>query len=107
MESIREIICLSHDGIDRMWYPFSAELDTYSSVISTGNYYEIGELLMLIQSMFATNNYSPEMVNGENYKATRKYLVGEKDASQRMFPNIQNRDQPIQIRQMLLWELFY
>ena len=78
MESIREIICLSHDGIDRMWYPFSAELDTYSSVISTGNYYEIGELLMLIQAMFATNNYSPEMVNEENFNATRKFLVGER-----------------------------
>lgn len=78
MESIREIICLSHDGIDRMWYPFSADLNTHSSVISAGNYYEIGELLMLIQSMFATNNYSPEMVNGENFKATRKFLVGEK-----------------------------
>ena len=27
MESIREICSFSHNGIDYMWYPFSAKLD--------------------------------------------------------------------------------
>ena len=78
MESIREIISFSHDGIDQMWYPFSASLDPYNSIISAEYYHEIGELLLLLQSMFATNNHSPELVEKKNMKDARKFLVGEK-----------------------------
>ena len=54
MESVTEIVSFSHDGIRRMWYPFSAKLDSNSTIISAENFYEIGELMMLIKSMFAT-----------------------------------------------------
>ena len=47
MESIREICSFSHDGIDYMWYPFSAELDPNNSIISAESYHEIGELLRI------------------------------------------------------------
>ena len=66
MESITEIVSFSHDGIHRMWYPFSAKLQTNSTIISAENFYEIGELMMLIKSMFATNNHSPEMVSNQH-----------------------------------------
>ena len=62
MESIREITSFSHDGINHMWYPFSAKLEANTSVISAEYYYEIGELMELLRSMFATNNHSPEIV---------------------------------------------
>ena len=77
MESITEIVSFSHDGIHRMWYPFSAKLQTNSTIISAENFYEIGELMMLIKSMFATNNHSPEMVSKSNIGGARKFLVGE------------------------------
>ena len=77
MESITEIVSFSHDGINHMWYPFSAKLDSNNTVISAEYFYEIGELLMLIKSMFATNNHSPEMVSKPNIEGTRKFLVGE------------------------------
>ncbi len=77
MESINEIVSFSHDGIHRMWYPFSAKLQANSTIISAENFYEIGELMMLIKSMFATNNHSPEMVSKSNIGGARKFLVGE------------------------------
>tara|TARA_B100000287_G_scaffold345746_1_gene333197 strand:- start:325 stop:1200 length:876 start_codon:yes stop_codon:yes gene_type:complete len=78
MESIREICSFSHDGIDYMWYPFSAKLDTNNSIISAESYYEIGELLGLIKLMFATNNHHPELANRENYSNSRRLIVGRK-----------------------------
>ena len=77
MESIREITSFSHDGINHMWYPFSAKLEANASVISAEYYYEIGELMELLRSMFATNNHSPEIVNKINIRQSRKLLVGE------------------------------
>ena len=77
MESITEIVSFSHDGMQRMWYPFSAKLDSNNTVISAENIYEIGELMVLIKSMFATNNHSPEMVSKPNISGARKFLVGE------------------------------
>jgi len=77
VESITEIVSFSHDGMQRMWYPFSAKLDINSTIISAENFYEIGELMMLIKSMFATNNHSPEMVSKPNISGARKFLVGE------------------------------
>ena len=77
MESVTEIVSFSHDGIRRMWYPFSAKLDSNSTIISAENFYEIGELMMLIKSMFATNNHSPEMVSKPNIDGARKFIVGE------------------------------
>ena len=76
MESIREICSFSHDGIDHMWYPFSAELDPNNSIISTESYYEIGELLGLLKWMFTTNNHHPELVRRENIRSTRRLLIG-------------------------------
>lgn len=77
MESITEIVSFSHDGMQRMWYPFFAKLDSNSTIISAENFYEIGELMVLIKSMFATNNHSPEMVSKPNISGARKFLVGE------------------------------
>ena len=74
MESITEIVSFSHDGIHRMWYPFSAKLQTNSTIISAENFYEIGELMMLIKSMFATNNHSPEMVSKSNIMVLENFL---------------------------------
>ncbi len=76
MESIREICSFSHNGIDYMWYPFSAELDPNNSIISAESYYEIGELLGLLKWMFATNNHHPELARRENIGSTRRLLVG-------------------------------
>ena len=76
MESIREICSFSHDGIDHMWYPFSAELDPNNSIISAESYYEIGELLGLLKWMFATNNHHPELMDRENLSNSRRFLVG-------------------------------
>ena len=76
MESIREICSFSHDGIDYMWYPFSAELDPNNSIISTESYYEIGELLGLLKWMFTTNNHHPELLRRENIRSTRRLLIG-------------------------------
>ncbi len=77
MESITEIVSFSHDGMRRMWYPFLAKLDRSSTIISAENFYEIGELMMLMKSMFATNNHSPEMVSKPNISGAKKFLVGE------------------------------
>ena len=77
MESINEIVSFSHDGIHCMWYPFSAKLQTNSTIISAENFYEIGELMMLIKSMFATNNHSPEVVSKSTSVVLEKFLVGE------------------------------
>ena len=77
MESITEIVSFSHNGIHRMWYPFSAKLGSNSTIISSDNFYEIDELMMLIKSMFATNNHSPEMVSKSNISGARNFLVGE------------------------------
>ena len=55
METIREIISFSHNGYDHMWYPFYAELEENSTTISAEYYFEIGDLLNLVRSMFATN----------------------------------------------------
>lgn len=77
METITEIVSFSHDGINHMWYPFSAKLDGNNSIISSEFFYEIAELLSLLKSMFATNNHSPEMVSKENIKGSRQFLVGE------------------------------
>ena len=78
METIREIVSFSHDGIGHMWYPFSAKLEPSNSVISAEYYFEIGELMSLLQSMFATNNHSPEIVKKGNIRQARRLLVGEK-----------------------------
>ena len=76
MESIREICSFSHDGIDYMWYPFSAELDPNNSIISAESYHEIGELLRMLKWMFATNNHHPELVSRENLSNSKRFLVG-------------------------------
>ena len=76
MESIREICSFSHDGIDYMWYPFSAELDPHNSIISAESYHEIGELLRMLKWMFATNNHHPELVSRQNLSNSKRFLVG-------------------------------
>ena len=76
METIREIISFSHDGYGQMWYPFSAVLEENGTTISAEYYFEIGDLLHLIRSMFATNNHNPEIMSKQNAKMTREQLVG-------------------------------
>ena len=76
METIREISSFSHDGINQMWYPFSAKLKPYSTIIGAAYYYEIGELIGLIRSMFATNNHHPEILSKPNVRMTKRYLTG-------------------------------
>lgn len=77
METIREIVSFSHDGIARMWYPFSVDLDPNNTIISAEYYYEVGELFSLLLSMFATNNHQPELMNKENLSDAKKFLTGE------------------------------
>lgn len=76
METIREIVSLSHDGHGLMWYPFSIELDGNNTTISAEYYQEIIDLWSLVSSMFSTNNHSPELLSKENSKLSKKYLVG-------------------------------
>ncbi|MCH2647999.1 MAG: hypothetical protein MKZ58_06565 [Candidatus Poseidoniaceae archaeon] len=78
METIREITSFSHDGLDYMWYPFSATLGPNNSVISAEHYYEIGELLRFLNMIFGTNNHHPEVVNRENIGNSVRFLIGDK-----------------------------
>ena len=76
METIREIT-FSHDGLDYMWYPFSATLGPNNSVISAEHYHEIGELLRFLNMIFGTNNHHPEVVNRENIGNSVRF-IGDK-----------------------------
>ena len=59
-----------------MWYPFYAELEENNTTISAEYYFEIGDLLNLVRSMFATNNHQPDIMSKQNAKLSRKQLVG-------------------------------
>ena len=74
METIRKILSFSHDGIDYMWYPFFAELDTNNSIISAESYYEIRELFGILKMMFATNNHHPELASRGNISNSNRFL---------------------------------
>lgn len=82
IESIREIVSVSHDGFGHMWYPFSASFEESFTIISAEYYFEIGDLLTLISSMFATNNHSPEIFSKQNARMTKKHLTGNEKKTQ-------------------------
>ena len=78
---------------------------TNSTIISAENIYEIGELMMLIKSMFATNNHSPEMVSKPNINGARKFLVGENVRRTECSIVFKNRKRSVFPSKMLLWKL--
>jgi len=61
METVGEIISISHDGYGHMWFPFSIRQDERCTIINSEDYRENIDLTKLIQAMFATNNHSSEI----------------------------------------------
>jgi hypothetical protein len=62
LEIIQQIVSFSHNGVGSIWCPFYAKM-TDSTIISMGDRYQIDESLALFNSMFSTNNHSPQILS--------------------------------------------
>jgi len=68
LEIIREIISISHDGYGRIWHPFYSEKTSNSLFINCKYKSQAIDLVMLLHSMFGTNN------NISNVKKIKPYI---------------------------------
>ena len=56
MEDIIEIISFTHNGFEKMWYPFSVLFGTNNTIINAESIFETESMVDLMSLMFATNN---------------------------------------------------
>ena len=56
MEPIYQILSVSHDGYDRMWYPFYFETNNYLTIINCKDSHESLSLQYLMKAMFSSKD---------------------------------------------------
>ena len=79
METITHISSVSHNGMDMMWYPFSAHFSERLTLLGGESIHELEELLSLIKSMFEINNHHPEILSKYNNSLSQQLLIGKED----------------------------
>ena len=79
METITHISSVSHNGMDMMWYPFSAHFSERLTLLAGESIHELEELLSLIKSMFEINNHHPEILSKYNNSLSQQLLIGKED----------------------------